>query len=145
MPWPDQKLEYWMKFRIYFQDHDPLALLGMVGHHIETFDITWSIAGATGEYDVPQCKAGTPTEECKHEITGIIVPPGDDLHFVAAVSKLQKYSICSHLIWILNSTSKQYILILSKLFSFYYNNNNNSIIIVTHLHVCRLKYGHGTM
>ena len=143
MPWPDQKLEYWMKFRIYFQDHDPLALLGMVGHHIETFDITWSIAGATGEYDVPQCKAGTPTEECKHEITGIIVPPGDDLHFVAAVSKLQKYSICSHLIWILNSTSKQYILILSKLFSLYYN--NNSIIIVTHLHVCRLKYGHGTM
>jgi len=84
VPWPDQNLTYSLKFRVYFQEHDQLATFGEVGHHIETFDITWSIAGATGEYDVPQCKPGTPTEQCTHEITGVITPPGDDLHFVAA-------------------------------------------------------------
>jgi hypothetical protein len=77
VPWSSQPLEYWMKFRVYFQEYKPEL-------HVETFDITWSIAGATGEYDVPVCAAGTPVENCTHEITGVIVPPGDDLHFVAA-------------------------------------------------------------
>lgn len=77
IPWLDQPLEYWLKFRIYYQEYNPSV-------HIEAFDITWTIAGATGEYDVPKCAEGTPVEQCKHEVTGIIVPPGDDLHFVAA-------------------------------------------------------------
>merc|ERR1712166_1560178 len=37
-----------------------------------------------GEYDVPQCAPGTPVQDCTHEITGTITPPGTDVHFVAA-------------------------------------------------------------
>ena len=64
-----------MKFRLYFQE---------LKEHILTKDITWSIGGDTGEYDVPQCKPGTPTKDCIHEIEGTILPGGTDLHFVAA-------------------------------------------------------------
>ena len=31
-----------------------------------------------------QCPPGTPVEKCTHEITGTVVPPGDNMHFVAA-------------------------------------------------------------
>ena len=75
IPWQDQPLEYYMKFRLYFQE---------LKEHILTKDITWSIGGDTGEYDVPQCKPGTPTKDCIHEIEGTILPGGTDLHFVAA-------------------------------------------------------------
>ena len=75
IPWADQPIEYWMKYRLYYQAY---------ANHISAFDITWSIAGATGEYDVPRCASGTPVDQCKHEISGTITPPGNDLHFVAA-------------------------------------------------------------
>ena len=89
IPWSDQPITYYLKWRLYFQEYDP-------SHHVQAFDITWSIAGDTGktvvtstkwfivlprivldvaslvagEYDVPRCAPGTPTEQCTHEITG---------------------------------------------------------------------------
>ena len=57
---------------------------GKPASHTQIQDITWSIGGATGEYDVPRCAPGTPTKDCIHEITGTVTPPQDDLHFVAA-------------------------------------------------------------
>merc|ERR1712176_482692 len=81
VPWQDQPLEYWMKFRLYFQEYNP-------AHHVLAIYgpgwTQWGIGANTGEYDVPQCLPGTPTEECKHEITGTITPIGTDLHIVAA-------------------------------------------------------------
>eukprot|EP00930_Biecheleria_cincta_P083378 TRINITY_DN72962_c0_g1_i1.p1 TRINITY_DN72962_c0_g1~~TRINITY_DN72962_c0_g1_i1.p1 ORF type:complete len:758 (+),score=77.23 TRINITY_DN72962_c0_g1_i1:72-2345(+) len=81
VPWQDQPLEYWMKFRMYYQEYDP-------AHHVmATYgpDWTqWGIGANTAEYDVPQCPPGTPVEQCKHEITGVVTPVGTDLHIVAA-------------------------------------------------------------
>jgi len=107
VPWLDQPLEYWMKFRIYFQEYDPK-------HHIETFDMTWSIAGETGEYDVPQCNASTPTKDCQHEITGVIVPPGDDLHFVAAHYHCHAPTCLSIEIWTWNNITNTTMELLCK-------------------------------
>lgn len=106
IPWEDQPITYYLKYRLYFQEFTGVVppasssstglLQGPSYHkgpssatspppsHINVFDITWSIAGATGEYDVPVCAAGTPVEQCKHEISGGVVPPGQDYHFVAA-------------------------------------------------------------
>ena len=84
IPWPDQPITYYMKYRLYFQEYSPPQVPGQPASHINAFDITWSIAGQTGEYDVPRCEPGTPTEQCTHEISGTIVPPGTDYHFVAA-------------------------------------------------------------
>eukprot|EP00657_Telonema_sp_P-1_P009715 TRINITY_DN3950_c0_g1_i1.p1 TRINITY_DN3950_c0_g1~~TRINITY_DN3950_c0_g1_i1.p1 ORF type:complete len:175 (+),score=21.04 TRINITY_DN3950_c0_g1_i1:137-661(+) len=49
----------------------------------------WGIAadGDHSEYDVPQCAAGTPTEECTHTITGTWIPvPASrpNMHLVAS-------------------------------------------------------------
>jgi len=100
VPWEKQPLEYWLKFRIYYQEYIP-------NHHIETFDITWTIAGAVGEYDVPQCAPGTPVEECTHEISGIIIPPGDDLHFVAAHYHCHAPTCLSIEIWTYDDTNNK--------------------------------------
>ena len=107
VPWSSQPLEYWMKFRVYFQEYQPSL-------HVETFDITWSIAGATGEYDVPVCPPGTPVENCTHEITGIIVPPGDDLHFVAAHYHCHAPTCLSLEIWTWDVTKNKTIELLCK-------------------------------
>jgi hypothetical protein len=81
VPWQDQPLEYWMKFRMYYQEYDP-------GHHINAvYGPAWTqlgIGGNTAEYDVPQCPPGTPVERCTHEITGTVTIPGKDWHMVAA-------------------------------------------------------------
>ena len=113
IPWADIPITYYIKYRLYYQEYSPApspapkpaaaavaapavvsastpaAVLttltsGAAASHINVFDITWSIAGATGEYDVPRCAEGTPTEQCTHEISGTIVPGGSDYHFVAA-------------------------------------------------------------
>lgn len=89
LPWSDIPITYYMKYRLYFQEYIPApapapAPVFNAASHVDTFDITWSIAGATGEYDVPRCPEGTPTELCTHEISGTIVPSGADYHFVAA-------------------------------------------------------------
>jgi hypothetical protein len=104
VPWMDQPISYYMKYRLYYQEfqgasstttttsndedteggNSTIVTTTTPASHINAFDLTWSIAGATGEYDVPRCPEGTPTNECFHEISGSIVPPGTDFHFVAA-------------------------------------------------------------
>ena len=88
VPWQDQQLEYFMKFRLYYQEYDPTGGKGGGPTHVPVEDITWSIAGSVGEYDVPVCAPGTPAAQCTHTITGTVVAPfaenGDPLHFVAA-------------------------------------------------------------
>ena len=56
------------------------------GHHIAAHDVTWSIGGDTGEYDVPQCTPGTPVEQCTHAITGQSVIPACMMYVVAVVT-----------------------------------------------------------
>jgi hypothetical protein len=81
VPWQDQPLEYWMKFRMYFQEYNPT-------HHISALYgpgwTQWSIGANTAEYDVPECPPDTPDRsKCTHEITGTVTIPGTDLHMVA--------------------------------------------------------------
>lgn len=95
VPWMDQPLKYWFKIRMYYQPYVPATATTTTtsiattttttaASHIQVEDITWSIGGATGEYDVPRCAPGTATVDCTHAVTGTVTPPGDDLHFVAA-------------------------------------------------------------
>ena len=62
IPWNSTSLEYRLKFRFHFQPYDPTF-------HRPVVRETWGIASPV-EYDVPQCPAGTPTEQCVHKITG---------------------------------------------------------------------------
>ena len=78
VPWADQPLVYYFKFRFYFQEY------GVQQQHTVVDDVTFGIGGDTGEYDVPRCAAGTPTEQCTHEETGTYTMGGTDLHLVAA-------------------------------------------------------------
>ena len=77
IPWQDQPLTYHFKFRFYFQEYDPQR-------HTVAYGWNTGIGGNTAEYDVPRCPPGTPTEKCTHEITGVVTPPGENMHFVAA-------------------------------------------------------------
>lgn len=82
VPWADQPLVLYKKYRIYFQEFDPQR-----HKQIERHD--WGI-GADGdhsEYDVPKCAAGTPIGKCTHQISGAWVPVpagGDDKYLVLA-------------------------------------------------------------
>ena len=61
IPWQDQPLEYYKKFRVYFTEYN-------ASHHVQITRRDWGI-GAGGnhdEYDVPQCPPGTPTAQCRH-------------------------------------------------------------------------------
>lgn len=73
IPWQDQPLTYYKKFRIYFQEYNE-------SFHVQANRQDWGI-GADGdhaEYDVPQCAPGTPTSECNHTISGTwMVHPSD--------------------------------------------------------------------
>jgi hypothetical protein len=73
-PWPDQPLEYYQKYRFYYQEYDPQK------HVISLPRTVWAIGAFIGEYDVPPCPAGTPPEDCTHEIWGVVTPGGDNLH-----------------------------------------------------------------
>ena len=77
VPWQDQPLEYYFKWRFYFQDFDPAV-------HVPIYVWATGIGGKTAEYDVPQCPAGTPMEKCTHTISGVVTPPAGDMHFVGA-------------------------------------------------------------
>lgn len=82
VPWQDQPLEYYKKFRIYFQEYN-------ASFHKQITRQDWGIAadGDHSEYDVIQCTPGTPTAECNHTITGtwMPVPPSEpDMHLVLA-------------------------------------------------------------
>lgn len=77
VPWADQPLVYYMKYRLYFQEFQAPT-------HKVAYDHTWGIGGATGEYDVPQhplcascgidgCAPGTPVERCTHEVSAALL------------------------------------------------------------------------
>ena len=100
IPWQDQPLRYWQKYRFYFQEVSPPACeqsrpfsltRRCVPQYKPDFHIIteprqgWGIAAAGGhaEYDVPRCPDDTPVEDCKHEIWGVLTPGGDDLHLAA--------------------------------------------------------------
>jgi len=77
--WKSQPITYYQKYRIYFQEYKE-------GFHIPTIPRQcWGIgaAGGQAEYDVPKCPPGTPVEDCKHEIWGVVTPGGDNLHLAA--------------------------------------------------------------
>jgi hypothetical protein len=59
---PEEVLEYRIKARFYFQEHDP-------DRHENIWRWGFATDAGSGEYDVPQCPAGTPVENCVHEIT----------------------------------------------------------------------------
>jgi hypothetical protein len=81
VPWQDQPLTYHFKFRWYFQEYTPTPKPS----HINAYSIhcLLGIGGSVTEYDVPQCAPGTPTEDCTHEIWGVVKAGGDNLHFAA--------------------------------------------------------------
>jgi len=60
IPWPDQPLEYQLKFRFWYQDYD-------ASYHHQVKRTTWGI-GSPVEYDVPKCEDGM--HGCAHDETG---------------------------------------------------------------------------
>jgi len=67
-----------LKFRIWFQDYQPAlppavptsdALTKAAASHENLFRIYFQTEAWSGEYDVPQCAAGLPPEDCVHQIT----------------------------------------------------------------------------
>jgi hypothetical protein len=77
--WKSLPLTYYQKYRIYFQEYVPDHHIGTIGRQ------GWGVgaAGGDAEYDVPQCPAGTPVEECTWEIWGVLTPGGDNMHLAA--------------------------------------------------------------
>ena len=81
VPWMDQPLVYYKKFRVYFQEWKPRV-------HKQIQRVDWCIASHDGcEYEVPQCAPGTPVENCTHTITGTWAPVpkvgGEDVYLSA--------------------------------------------------------------
>lgn len=75
--WPDKPLVFYQKYRFYFQEYNP-------AHHVISQPrAVWAIGAFIGEYDVPQCKAGTPVKDCTHTIWGVVTPGGNGLHINA--------------------------------------------------------------
>lgn len=57
---PEGDMTYHLKFRFYFQEYTNQRRMVRAYYQTEAY---------SGEYDVPKCKKGTPSEECIHSIT----------------------------------------------------------------------------
>jgi hypothetical protein len=68
IPWKDQPLEYRLKFRFYFEDYREKSEDRPASHKALT-RLYWQTEAWASEYDVPQCKPGTPPSQCIHVIT----------------------------------------------------------------------------
>ena len=82
IPWADQPLVLYKKYRIYFQEFN-------ASFHKQIQRQDWGIAadGDHSEYDVPKCANGTPHTKCRYEISGAWMPVpsgGADTHLVLA-------------------------------------------------------------
>lgn len=58
---PPEVLEYRLKVRFYFQEHDP-------ARHQNIWRWGFATDAGSGEYDIEQCEPGTPPEKCTHQI-----------------------------------------------------------------------------
>jgi len=79
VPWQDQPLEYVHKFRFWFLPEYTPSLQ-------EPLHFSWHLGAATGEYDVPQCPAGTAPENCTHRLAGTQLIPDEHAYLVALKS-----------------------------------------------------------
>lgn len=81
IPWPDQYLEYQLKFRIYFEDYKPAESSSFNSNganevpptprpsHLNLVRLYWTTEAFAGEYDIIQCAKSTPRSQCVHMIT----------------------------------------------------------------------------
>lgn len=79
IPWQDQPLVYRKKFRFWFQEV-PVAPTPQV---YNVFRWGFGIGNAISEYDVPQCKAGTPADQCTHTLEGVATAPATCKYLLA--------------------------------------------------------------
>jgi len=70
IPWQDQQLKYYLKFRFYFEEFKmPMHPKYDSASHQQLIRLYWQTEAHAGEYDIVQCKAGTPSSECVQVIT----------------------------------------------------------------------------
>jgi hypothetical protein len=69
IPWQDQPLEYNLKFRFYFEEFKKPTSLKDSPSHQQLIRPYWQTEAHAGEYDIVQCKDGTPPSECVQVIT----------------------------------------------------------------------------
>lgn len=77
VPWQHQPLVYQHKFRFWFQSYAAQK---------EPKHFSWHLGAATGEYDVPECPAGTATADCTHRLAGTQLIPEEHAYVVAVKS-----------------------------------------------------------
>eukprot|EP00501_MAST-03F_sp_TOSAG23-6_P000551 GSMAST32.ASY1.ANO1.572.1 assembled CDS len=76
-PWMNQKLEYRMKFRFWFQEYKPATTIvspSMIAtvstaSHENLWRYYYQTEAFAGEYEVPKCPPGTPSSDCMHQIS----------------------------------------------------------------------------
>jgi hypothetical protein len=70
-PWPGQYLEYYLKFRFYFEEFKPVPpnSVEAPSHH-NLIRLYWTTEAFAGEYDIVPCREGVPPSQCVHVITG---------------------------------------------------------------------------
>ena len=69
IPWPDQPLEYYLKFRFYFEEYKKPSLPTESPSHQQLIRLYWQTEAHAGEYDIVQCGEGTPASECIQILT----------------------------------------------------------------------------
>ena len=68
-PWPDQYLEYRLKFRFYYETFQAASSPRAAPSHQNAVRLIWATEAYSGEYDIPKCESGTPSSQCVHTIT----------------------------------------------------------------------------
>jgi hypothetical protein len=69
IPWQDEPLEYFLKFRFYFEEFRKPTLPTESPSHQQLIRLYWQTEAHAGEYDIIKCKDGTPSSECVQVIT----------------------------------------------------------------------------
>jgi len=69
IPWQDQPLEYYLKFRFYFEEYKKPSHASESPSHQQLIRLWWQTEAYAGEYDIVQCRDGTPPSECVQIIT----------------------------------------------------------------------------
>eukprot|EP00980_Cylindrotheca_fusiformis_P016757 scaffold5048_cov121-Cylindrotheca_fusiformis.AAC.8 len=69
IPWKDEPLEYYLKFRFYFDEDKSPSSTKESPSHQQLIRPYWQTEAHAGEYDIVQCKDGTPKVECVQVIS----------------------------------------------------------------------------